>query len=74
MKVKCVIYARVSGKAQETANQIDILTSWAEQKDFEVVAIYQEQESAWKSGHQKELARLKADVCATSLRSSWCGH
>jgi len=62
MKVKCVIYARVSGKAQETANQIDILTSWAEQKDFEVVEIYQEQESAWKSGHQKELARLKADV------------
>ena len=62
MKVKCVIYARVSGKAQETANQIDILTSWAEQKDFEIVAIYQEQESAWKSGHQKELARLKADA------------
>ena len=62
MKVKCVIYARVSGKAQETANQIDILTSWAEQKDFEVVAIYQEQESAWKNGHQKELARLKTDA------------
>lgn len=62
MKVKCVIYARVSGKAQETANQIDILTTWARQKDFEIVEIYQEQESAWKVGHQKELARLKADV------------
>ena len=62
MRVRCVIYARVSGKSQETANQIDILTSWAEQKDFKLVEVYQEQESAWKVGHQKELARLKADA------------
>jgi len=49
--VKCVIYSRVSTEEQSTANQINILTEWAETRGFTVVEVYQEQESAWRNGH-----------------------
>jgi DNA invertase Pin-like site-specific DNA recombinase len=39
-----------------------VLAEWAKQRGFEVVAVYQEEESAWKAGHQKELAKLLADA------------
>ncbi|MFC1872602.1 recombinase family protein, partial [Chloroflexota bacterium] len=51
-------YARVSTGEQDTANQIDQLTAWAEARGWEIVETYRENESAWKAGHQKELARL----------------
>lgn len=56
------IYSRVSTGQQETDNQIMVLTSWADQRGYEVVNIYKEEESAWRSGHQKELATLIADA------------
>ncbi len=56
------IYSRVSTGQQETDNQIMVLTSWADQRGYEVVNIYKEEESAWRSGHQKELAALIADA------------
>jgi putative DNA-invertase from lambdoid prophage Rac len=56
------IYSRVSTGQQETENQIMVLTSWADQRGFEVVKVYQEEESAWRNGHQRELATLIADA------------
>ena len=60
--MKAVIYSRVSTEEQTTANQVDVLSSWAKQREYILVGKYQEQESAWKAGHQKELARLLYDA------------
>ncbi len=59
--LKAVIYARTSTNEQSTDNQVPVLKDWEKQRDFEVVEVYQETESAWKPGHQKELARLLFD-------------
>jgi putative DNA-invertase from lambdoid prophage Rac len=55
---KAVIYSRVSSGLQETQNQTLVLTKWAKQRGFDVVTVYEEEESAWKAGHQKRLAEL----------------
>ena len=60
--MKTVIYSRVSTARQDTANQTETLLNWAKQHSFEVVKVYQEEESAWKAGHQRQLAQLKADA------------
>ena len=59
---KASIYVRVSTGDQDTANQVLALTEWAKKRGYEVVAIYSEEESAWKTGHQRELARLLQDA------------
>ncbi len=59
---KASIYVRVSTGDQDTANQVLALTEWARKYGYEVVAIYSEEESAWKTGHQRELARLLQDA------------
>lgn len=56
--MKAVIYARVSTEDQNTENQIPALEALAKQRGWEIVGIYQEEASAWKNGHQKELALL----------------
>ena len=66
--MKCCVYLRVSTSGQDTENQAIALTQWAEQRDFEVVAIYQEEESAWRSGHQRELTRLVSDARKRKFR------
>jgi|GEM_PF-5354955 len=53
---KASIYVRVSTGDQDTANQLLALTEWARKRGYGVVAIYSEEESAWKTGHQRELA------------------
>jgi DNA invertase Pin-like site-specific DNA recombinase len=53
---------RVSTNEQDVSNQLSVLRGWAKQRGFEVVSIYQEAESAWRSGHQKELAKLRDDA------------
>ena len=55
---KAIIYSRVSSGEQDTENQNLVLKQWAEQRNLEMIAIYQEQESAWKAGHQRELAKV----------------
>ncbi|MGB2855707.1 MAG: recombinase family protein, partial [Dehalococcoidia bacterium] len=60
--MKCCIYCRVSTSEQELENQLLVLTEWAEQRGFQVVKVYQEEESAWRAGHQRELARLITDA------------
>ncbi|MFC1903240.1 recombinase family protein [Chloroflexota bacterium] len=60
--MKVCIYSRVSTGKQEAKNQSVVLNDWAKHRDFEVAGIYQEEESAWKAGHQRELARLLDDA------------
>jgi putative DNA-invertase from lambdoid prophage Rac len=62
MKNRAVIYTRVSTHDQNTDNQTEVLEQWASQRGFELVEVYQEQESAWKAGHQRELARLMTNA------------
>lgn len=56
--MKVAIYSRVSSAEQDAQNQIAVLEDWARQRGWEVYAVYTEEESAWKAGHQKELAKL----------------
>ncbi len=60
--MKVSIYTRVSTGEQDTKNQSVVLIDWAKQRGFEVVKIYEEQESAWRNGHQRELAVLIEDA------------
>ncbi|MFC1860048.1 recombinase family protein [Chloroflexota bacterium] len=60
--MKVCIYSRVSTSEQDTKNQSKVLTDWAEHRGFEVVKLYEEEESAWKSGHQRVLAKLIDDA------------
>ena len=61
-EMKVCIYSRVSTGQQDTSNQSAVLSEWAKQRGFEVVKVYEEEESAWKSGHQRVLASLIADT------------
>jgi putative DNA-invertase from lambdoid prophage Rac len=60
--MKVCIYSRVSTSDQDPGNQSAVLTGWAGQRGYEVIAVYEEQESSWKAGHQRELARLLNDA------------
>jgi DNA invertase Pin-like site-specific DNA recombinase len=60
--MKVVVYLRVSTKEQETANQLPALKHWIGSRGHKLVALYQEDESAWRAGHQRELSRLMADI------------
>lgn len=60
--MKCALYLRVSTQEQTTDNQRPQLEAYAKSREWEVVETYSENESAWKSGHQKELQRLQADI------------
>ena len=60
--MKVVIYLRVSTTEQTTENQLPALQKWVADRGHELVEVYSENESAWKSGHQHELARVKADA------------
>lgn len=59
--MKAAIYSRVSTQDQSTDNQVPVLEKWASERGLTLVNSYVEQESAWRSGHQKELARLLSD-------------
>lgn len=58
LEKKAVIYSRVSTNEQSMDNQVPVLEAWARQRGLELVEVYQEAESAWRNGHQRELARL----------------
>jgi len=60
--MKVAIYSRTSTTDQNPVNQSMVLSEWAKQRGYEVVTVYEEQESAWKAGHQRELARLLDDA------------
>ena len=56
--MKAVIYCRTSTKKQRTENQLPVLKDLAQSRGFELVAIYEEQESAWQAGHQHKLSEV----------------
>jgi len=60
--MRASIYSRVSTQEQQHENQLVALQDWARLRGFQVVEIYHEQESAWKAGHQRELAHLQQDA------------
>lgn len=60
--MKAALYLRVSTSEQETANQLPSLEDYARRQGFEIVQVYNENETAWKAGHQAELARLYEDA------------
>jgi DNA invertase Pin-like site-specific DNA recombinase len=55
-------YLRCSTSEQDTENQLVPLEKLAEARGWELTAIYRENESAWKAGHQAELAQLLRDA------------
>jgi len=61
---KAAGYIRVSGNGQDASNQLPSIFAWCESRGFDRprVEIFQETESAWKVGHQRELARILADL------------
>ena len=59
---RAALYCRISTSDQDLRNQLVVLTEWAKERGFEVVAIYEEEESAWKAGHQRALAQLVNDA------------
>ncbi len=60
--MKVCIYSRVSTGEQDTRNQSVVLTDWANQRGYEIIKVYEEEESAWRNGHQRELANLIVDA------------
>jgi len=60
--LKAVFYTRVSTDAQDASNQFASVTALAERHGFKLGEIYCENETAWKAGHQAELARLLKDA------------
>ncbi len=56
--MKAALYARVSTDEQTTENQVPDLERLAADLKCNEFDLFSEDESAWKSGHQKELARI----------------
>ena len=49
-----------------------VLKDMAARRDWEIYQIYQEEESAWRAGHQKELAKLIEDARAGKFKVVLC--
>jgi DNA invertase Pin-like site-specific DNA recombinase len=60
--MKTALYLRVSTTNQTTDNQFPALEAYANNRSYEIVKVYEEEESAWRFGHQRELANLIADA------------
>lgn len=60
--MKAAIYLRCSTSEQDTENQLAPLQRLAEARNWNIGAIYRENETAWKSGHQPQLAQLLIDA------------
>jgi putative DNA-invertase from lambdoid prophage Rac len=56
------VYLRVSTEEQNTENQLPSIEAYAKWKGIEIKEIYSENESAWRQGHQHELARFLNDI------------
>lgn len=60
--MKVALYLRVSTSEQSADNQLPALKAYAAKRGYDIVATYQENESAWRAGHQAELSRLLDDI------------
>jgi putative DNA-invertase from lambdoid prophage Rac len=55
-------YLRVSTNTQTADNQLPAVISYCQSKSWPAPVIYSENESAWRQGHQRELARLLVEI------------
>ena len=60
--MKAALYLRVSTTEQNVDNQLPALEAYANSRGWQIVETYRENESAWRAGHQRELAWLLADI------------
>lgn len=60
--MRVAAYLRVSTQEQTTANQSPAIEAWVKSRGHDLVEVYAENESAWRVGHQRELARLLSDL------------
>ncbi len=60
MRAAC--YLMVSTGQQDVSNQLPAIKAWCESRGYELAEVYQENESAWRNGHQHELSRLLSDI------------
>lgn len=67
MTTRAAIYSRVSTGKQEMGNQLTAIKGYCDGR-YNIVDTYQEEESAWRQGHQKELHRLIRDARAGKFR------
>jgi DNA invertase Pin-like site-specific DNA recombinase len=61
-KIRCALYLRVSTDDQDEENQFAPLEKRTIDRGWELTSVYRESETAWKDGHQPELARLLKDA------------
>lgn len=59
---RAAIYIRVSTERQDAENQLPSIEAYAEHEELEITGRYAEAGTAWKNGHQPELARLLDDL------------
>jgi DNA invertase Pin-like site-specific DNA recombinase len=60
--MRAAAYLRVSTGQQTTDNQLPAVRDWVTAHGHELAEVYRENESAWRNGHQRELARLLSDL------------
>jgi DNA invertase Pin-like site-specific DNA recombinase len=60
--IKVAAYLRVSTAEQTYENQRPAIETYCKQQGWQLTMVYAENESAWKAGHQHELARLIDDL------------
>ena len=60
--MRVAAYLRVSTQEQTTANQSPAIEAWVKSRGHELIEVSQENESAWRNGHPRELARLLSDL------------
>ena len=59
---KAAIWSRVSTNEQDTSNQVLQLELWAKQRGFDIVKIYNVEESAWRGAHKKAIHEALEDA------------
>ena len=65
-------YIRVSTTEQTADNQLPAIETYCQSHGWELAEIYRENESAWKAGHQTELARLLSDMESGNRKYGAC--
>lgn len=60
--MKAAVYIRVSTEEQHVENQLLQIKELAKAKRWQIVKVYAEEETAWKAGHQHQLAQAFKDA------------
>jgi DNA invertase Pin-like site-specific DNA recombinase len=61
-KPKAAVYIRVSTEEQTFENQMPEIERYCEFKGWDIVKVFSENDTAWKAGHQPQLAELLKDL------------